>query len=254
MENKRALTINFFGGSYGNFVHTFLTGNLKKESINLNENNFHNTNQESSVIDITKGHYDEKMSDELNLKITYKMEHIDLIVRNVYKKTKNLLEKKTKELFVNYTIDIDNNKNNKEIITIAFYKNSLLHGLTQWNKILKKSTIELPFDYFFTKDKKEWFDCWKNIFVQLKVEVIDEYITDAFDIFKNTQQQLITEHNFYKNAKWTEQDVIGKGNILGEIYYYKHSKDTVPIDVVKYKDTRHMLSCWIDGLDNNIYV
>ena len=251
MTSKRSLIINFFGGSYGNFAHAFLTGNIKKDSIDLNENNFHDTNKQSAILDIIKTHDNEKMSDKSNLKITYKIEHIDLIVRNVYKKTKNLLEEKTKELFEDYTIDIDNNK---EIITIAFYKNSLLHGLTQWNKLLKKSTIELPLDYFFTEDKKQWLNFWKNIFVQLKIDVTDEYITDAFDIFKNTQQRLITEHNFYKNAKWTEQDTIGKANILGDLYFYKHSQHTIPIDVVKYRDTKHMLSCWINDLDNNIYV
>jgi len=254
MTSKRSLTINFFGGSYGHFVHAFLTGNMKKESINLNENNFHDTNKESSVLDINiiNTHDDEKISDELNLKITYKIEHIDLIVRNVYEKTKNLLEKNVNELFSEGELNISNN--HKQIITIAFYKNALLHGLAKWNKILKKSTIELPLDYFFTADKKEWLDCWKNIFVQLKIDVIDEYITDAFDIFKITQQYLIAEQNFYNNLKWKEQDIIGKGNMLGEAYYYKHSKDTVPIDIVKYKDTRHMLSTWIENLNNGMYV
>lgn len=252
MENKKLLTINFFGGSYGHFVQAFLTGNIKKNSTKLNENNFHTTNNESSILNInfSRSHDNEKILDEQNLKITYKIEHIDLIVRNVYKKLEDLSKKNINELFSNK--DLDNNTH-EQIIVIAFYKNSLLHGLTKWNKILKKSTIELPIDYFFQPTKDSWLICWKNIFAQLKIDTTNEYITDAFDIFNETQKILFKEHSFYKELNWDQLDIIGKGNLLGELYYRKHSQNNIPIDIIKYKDTQHMLYSWIDDLNKNLY-
>jgi hypothetical protein len=246
MLEKKSLIINFFGGSYGNFVETLITENCKEDNIDLTLNNFHKTTKESSIFNIKKTHDNEHLLDELNLKISYSEEHIDLISRNVWSKLPNHLIEKTDELFNNCNIDID--YINKKIITIAFYKDKLLHGLNKWNKLLKESTVELPFDYFFT-DKENWLNNWKKLLEQLGIKTTDQYIINAYNIFNHTQKSLIEEHNFYKRLKWSEQDVIGKGNHLGELYFQKHSQNTVPIDIVKYKDTKHMLSEWINEFD-----
>jgi hypothetical protein len=246
MFGKKFLTINYFGGSYGSFVKAFLTGNLILDHINLDVNNFHATPNKSLLLNIKKTHDNELQSDESNLKITYNQEHIDLISRNLWNKLPEHLIEKTNDLFRNYEIDIDYDK--KKIITIAFYKNKLLHGLEDWNKILKQLTIKLPFDYFLT-GKQNWLNVWKKLFEQLGIETVDQYIIDAYDIFNHTQKSLINEHNFYKNLEWSKQDMIGKGNHIGELYFQKHSQNTVPIDIVKYKDTKHMLSDWINKLN-----
>lgn len=246
MAGKKFLIINYFGGSYGNFVQTFITGNLKEDNINLLVNNFHKNIKESSVLNIVNTHNNEQLLDQFNLKITYQEEHINLISRNVWNKLPYHLIEKTDELFKNYKGDIDDVK--KKIITIAFYKNKLLHGLKDWNNILKQSTLLLPMHYFFA-DKEHWLLHWKKLFENLGVNATDQYIIGAYHIFNQTQKSLIEEHNFFENVEWSKQDVIGKGNHLGELYYHKHSQKKIPIDIVKYKDTKHMLSCWITHLD-----
>jgi hypothetical protein len=246
MLEKKTLIINFFGGSYGNFVETFLSGNLKEGNINLLENNFHKNTKKSLIFNMHKTHDNEKLSDEFNLKITYKEEHIDLISRNVWNKLPDHLKEKTNELFENYPSDIDDVT--KKIITISFYKNKLLYRLKNWNKILKQTTLELPMHYFFT-NIEDWLLNWKKLFKNLSCTATDQYIFDAYHIFHKTQRSLLDEHNFYKNLHWSKQDIIGKGNHLGELYFNRHSKNNVPIDIVKFKDTRHMLSEWTSNLD-----
>lgn len=245
MLEKKSLIINYFGGSYGNFVHTFITGNLLKDNIHLLENNFHKNTKSSAVFNISKTHDNEQLSDEFNLKITYEKHHIDLISRNVWSKIPDHLKEKTDELFQYCEDDIDYVE--KSIITIAFYKNKLCNGLKDWNKILKQSTLELPMFYFFT-DVEYWLLNWKKLFQNLAVKATDQYIIDAYHIFNQTQKSLIEQHNLYENVEWSKQDIIGKGNHLGELYYHKHSQNNIPIDVVKYKDTIHMLSEWINEL------
>jgi hypothetical protein len=246
-EEKNKIIINYFGGSYGTFVQLFLTGKITSNNINFEKKHFHYVKPNTEIIIGT--HENEKTLDNLNVKITYKKNHIDLICRNKWHKLEedvNFLKNSSLKIFNDYTLDID--QTSKEIITISFYKNALLHGLTEWNKILNKNTVELPFVYFLL-EHSEWLKSWQTIFKKLKIDVTPEYILEAHNIFSKTQKSLIQSHNFYKNLKWREQDIIGKGNYLGELYFQKHSQNTVPIDIVKYKDTKHMLSNWINDLD-----
>jgi hypothetical protein len=246
-EEKNKIIINFFGGSYGNFVGSFLTSKTTFNNVNFEKNNFHYTNLDSNIIEIS--HQNENTFDKLNLKITYEKNHIDLICRNVWHKLEyiNHLKNSASLIFTDYTFSID--RVSKEIITLAFYKNLLLHKLIDWNKILNKSTIELPLSYILSK-KNDWLKNWKTIFEKLKIDVTDEYIIEAYNIFNTTQLSLFQSHDFYKDLKWNEKDIIAKGNLLGELYFQKHSEKNVPIDVTKYRDTKHMLSEWINILNN----
>lgn len=244
---KNKIIINFFGGSYGRFVRLFLTGKIILDNIDFKKENFHYIKSDFDVVGIT--HQNENPLDKLNLKITYEKNHIDLICRNKWHKLEdtNLLKNSASLMFKEYTLSVD--QVSKEIITISFYKNALLHGLTEWNKILNKNTIELPFFYFLSK-KNNWLKNWRTIFEKLKIDVTDEYIIEAYNIFNTTQLSLFRSHDFYKNLKWKEKDIIAKGNLLGELYFQKHSEKDVPIDVVKYSDAKHMLSEWINILNN----
>ena len=113
--------------------------------------------------------------------------------------------------------------------------------------------LNLPLASFFCSIEN-WVTNWKKIFQRLEIEADDEYISYGHTVFHNTQKSLLAQHDFYKNLDWKDQDIIGKGNILGEFYYKKHAEHQVPIDMVKYRDTCDMLIKWIKELNNgNIY-
>lgn len=242
------LVINYFGGSYGNFVDKFLKLHFSKNTVEYTRNNFHYP-ASSSFISIDLCHDNEKDSDTKNLKITYKPQHINIISRNVWNKEPQHLTDKTQREFENYpdNVDIDT----KKIVVMAFYKSKLLNGLDNWNTILKRDTIELPLDYFFSTPQR-WLIAWRKIFDELKIVVDDEYILSGHYIFNKTQESLLNQHNFYSDLglRWRDQDIIGRGNILGEIFYKEHDRYQVPIDLNKYTDTRHMMVEWIKKLDN----
>jgi hypothetical protein len=249
LEKKDKIIINYFGGSYGTFVELFLTGEIMHNAINSEKKHFHYI-QLNFKRNFQGTHENENALDKLNLKITFEKEHIDLICRNKWYKLEDdigLLKKSSSLMFKDYELEID--QNSKEIITISFYKNALLHGLTEWNKIQNKNTIELPFVYFLS-DQTNWLKNWKILFEKLEIDVTTEYILEAHNIFNKTQSSLFQSHNFYKGLTWKERDVIAKGNLLGELYFQKYSKKTIPIDVVKYRNTNHMLSEWINILNN----
>ena len=244
--SKNLLYINYFGGSYGNFVDKFLKLDLKKDRVDLNRTDFH-YQAISSTIEIIKTHENENILDTKNLKITYEKNDIDLISRNVWNKEPKHHIEKAQDLFVGFHEEI--NIDLKKIVCVAFYKSKLLDGLVKWNPLLKKTTLELPFKIFFYS-MENWMTNWKKIFQQLEIEANDEYISYGHTVFHRTQKSLLAQRDFYKNLDWKDQDIIGKGNILGEFYYKKHAEHQVPIDVVKYRDTRHMLIEWIKKLDN----
>jgi len=247
IEEKDKIIINYFGGSYGTFVGLFLTGKIILNNIKFEKKHFHYIKMDVNIVG--GSHQNENPLGKLNLKITYEKDHIDLICRNKWYKLEEyigLLKTSSSLMFNKYELDIDQTR--KEIITISFYKNALLHGLTEWNKILNKNTIELPFVYFLL-DQSNWLKNWRIIFEKLKIDVTDKYIIEAYNIFNTTQLSLFQSHNFYKDLKWKEKDIIAKGNLIGELYFQKHSEKNIPIDLMKYSDTKNMLSSWINDLD-----
>lgn len=249
LKKKDKIIINYFGGSYGTFVELFLTGKIFPNIINSEKKHFHYI-----PLNLEKNfqgtHENENPLDKSNLKITFEKQHIDLICRNKWYKLEDdigLLKNSSSLMFKDHELDID--QSSKEIITISFYKNALLHGLNEWNKILNQCTIEIPFVYFLS-DQTNWLKNWKTIFEKLEIDVTAEYILEAHTIFNKTQLTLFQLYNFYKDLPWKKKDIIAKGNVLGELYFKKHSEKTVPIDVKKYHNTIHMLSEWINILNN----
>lgn len=244
---KDKIIINFFGGSYGRFVGLFLTGKIIPDNIKLKKKDFHYIKLDFNIVGVS--HQNENPLGKLNLKITYEKDHVDLICRNKWYKLEEdvgLLKTSSSLMFNDYELDIDQTR--KEIVTISFYKNALLHGLAEWNKIQNKNTIELPFVYFLL-DQSNWLKNWRTIFEKLKIDVTDEYIIEAHNIFNTTQLPLFQSHNFYKDLKWKEKDIIAKGNLLGELYFQKHSEKNIPIDLIKYSDAKDMLLSWINDLE-----
>ncbi len=244
------LYINFFGGSYGNFVKKFLKLDLKEDTVDLNRTDFHyQLNYTfSPTLEIAKTHENENIKDtKKNLKITYEKNDIDLIARNVWNKESKQHIEQAQALFVDFHEELDIDL--KKIVCSAFYKSKLLDGLIKWNPLLKKTTLELPLASFFCSIEN-WVTNWKKIFQRLEIEADDEYISYGHTVFHNTQKSLLAQHDFYKNLDWKDQDIIGKGNILGEFYYKKHAEHQVPIDMVKYRDTCDMLIKWIKELNN----
>ena len=144
--SKNLLYINYFGGSYGNFVDKFLKLDLKKDRVDLNRTDFH-YQVISSTIEIIKTHENENILDTKNLKITYEKNDIDLISRNVWNKEPKHHIEKAQDLFVGFHEEI--NIDLKKIVCVAFYKSKLLDGLIKWNPLLKKNYIGTTISKFF---------------------------------------------------------------------------------------------------------
>ena len=77
--------INYFGGSYGNFLANFLDHNIDQDSITpLADFHFGNIWTDESKFRLT--HDDIMPNDKDNIKITYKLNHVDLISRARWQK------------------------------------------------------------------------------------------------------------------------------------------------------------------------
>lgn len=238
------LWINYFGGCYGNFVEKFLKEDLSKTDGWVDRIDFH-YHSIPATFEIYKTHNNENISDTRNLKITYEKKHVNLIARNVWTKEPKHLEEKARELFAGDQVSMED----KKIITMAFYNSTLLDKAESWNRLLKQTTIALPFEYFFCS-VQDWTVNWRKIFNKLMINVDDEYLAHGHRVFNITQQTILTQHDYFNILPWKDQDLIGKGNLLGELYFKKHVQNRVPIDIKKYKNTVYMLIDFIKILDN----
>lgn len=248
----KEIIINFFGGTYGSFLAGFLSENINNETMITPLGDFHHMlsliSYNSKNFNIKLTHGDIQKDDKNNIKITYKSDNIDLIARLKWHKTP-LDQKNQSDLFFK-NIDIDFNNEIKKIVSISFFKGSLLTNLVKWNTIEKEDVIQLPFD-FFLAEKEEWIDNFLNIFTKLDVLIDKKYISDAYKIFYNTQYPIFKKHRHNELIEWNKKDSIAKSNIIGQLYYEKYSKNKIPIDVIKYKNNLHMLCEWVKILDKN---
>ena len=243
------IIINFFGGSYGNFLRHFLNHNITKNSITESGDfHLHTRLKVKTKLDIKLTHDDVSPSDKSNIKITYHTGNIDLISRMKWQK--NVEERVDSFDSFNAASIIKYGHTTRKIVVICFYKVSLLSHLDVWNRQDRENVMYIPFDYFLY-DIDKWVATWSKIFESLKIPTEIGYLKQSHQIFDKSQKQIFETHIKNENSSWQEKDVIAKSNLLAQVFFEKHVKENIPIEIPKYSDTTQMLCEWVTQLDKN---
>ena len=247
ISKLQKITLNYFGGSYGCFLANFLYHNIDQDSITpLGDFHFGNIWTDESKFRLT--HDDIMPNDKDNIKITYKLNHVDLISRARWQKVDGT-PPETHDIFNIKTIEKYDVKV-KKIAVMSFYKADLLKKFHSWNKQDHDHVVYVPFDFFLCQ-LDNWMENWSKIFESLNINVDNEYLADAHKIFNKSQSKIFSTHLENINQEWHNKDLIAKANTLAQLTFKRHFEKNIPIDIPRYSNTTQMLCEWVLSLDAN---
>ena len=240
----KTITVNYPGGSYGNFLVAFLSKSFNEDSWRSPLLDHHQYNQPKQI-NFIKTHHNVSDSDQFNIKITYDTDDIDLIFRLKCYKTPWDTEDNIKNIHTRYK---DLNDTTKKIVSCCWYKVELKKNLISWNSITP-NTLQIPFKYFFLPID-EYVKTWLEIFKVLEIECNDFYLKDTYKKFQSRQITFINDLDFYLKATWYDKDWIARSSVIANIII-KKTKDNANIDLEQYGFISDILISWVYKLDSS---
>lgn len=248
MDQKKII-IHFVPGSYGHFLEGLINKSLKVDTENRSDFHWIEKDYSKSNISIEKSHNYEEPTDKFVIKITYDLNDTALINRNKWTKWPQNYEESKAHTFPNVIPDI--NETTEEIVTKSYFRSHLLKNIDKWNTKINNHTIEIPFK-FFLLEHKEWIFTAKKFFNECQFTYESNYLETAYEIFQNSQTDILEKNKNYGSVDWRKKDNMEKANFVANLYYEKIYRDDNPVPPSKkYSNTSEMLASWVKLLDEN---